>query len=282
MTKKKIIIILLVVAVLFGIVSYGIFDNSALGITNFTIKSERLPQAFDGYKIAQISDLHNAQIGEKNEKLINKLASTKPDIIAITGDVVDSRHTDIDVAINFAKKAVKIAPCYYVAGNHEARIENYEDFEKKLEETGVIILNDSQTTLKKGGQTITLAGLKDSTFQSGYTIYSSEEFMDIKLEHFAFDTKDFSILLAHRPEVLDVYAKHGFDLVLSGHTHGGQVRLPFIGCIAAPGQGFFPEYDCGLYQKDNTKMIISRGIGNSMVPIRLNNPPEIVLVTLTK
>ena len=282
MTKKRIIIFAVVVVLISAIVIWGIHDNSALSVTNYNIKSEKLPDNFNGYKIAVVSDLHNAKIGKNNEKLLSMLQSTTPDIIAITGDMIDSRHTNIDTAIEFAKKALEIAPCYYVAGNHESRIENYDDFEKNLEKTGVNILNDKQIKLENEGQTISLLGVKDSTFQKGHQLYTAEEFISSKLDNFEIDSNEYNVLLAHRPEIFDVYAKHNIDLTLSGHTHGGQVRLPFVGCLAVPDQGFFPKYDSGKYSQDKSTMIISRGIGNSMVPLRINNPPEIVLVTLSK
>ena len=282
MTKKRIMLLFIVFVLIVTFVIWGIHDNSALQVTKYTITSEKIPDNFNGYKIAVISDLHNAKIGKENEKLINMLESTKPDIIAITGDMIDSRHTNIEVSLNFAKEAVQIAPCYYVAGNHESRIEDYNDFEKKLSEIGVNILNDKQIKIEKEGQNISLLGVKDATFQKGHNIYSYDVFTDKKLKNFEFKSDEYTVLLAHRPEIFDVYSSYDIDLVLSGHTHGGQIRVPFIGSIAVPDQGFFPNYDVGLYTENNTKMIISKGIGNSMVPLRINNPPEIVLVTLTK
>lgn len=282
MTKKRIMLLFIVFVLIVTFVIWGIHDNSALQVTKYTITSEKIPDNFNGYKIAVISDLHNAKIGKENEKLINMLESTKPDIIAITGDMIDSRHTNIEVSLNFAKEAVQIAPCYYVAGNHESRIEDYNDFEKNLSEIGVNILNDKQIKIEKEGQNISLLGVKDATFQKGHNIYSYDVFTDKKLKNFEFKSDEYTVLLAHRPEIFDVYSSYDIDLVLSGHTHGGQIRVPFIGSIAVPDQGFFPKYDVGLYTENNTKMIISKGIGNSMVPLRINNPPEIVLVTLTK
>jgi len=280
--NKKRIIIAIVLAVISVFVIWGIHENSALQVTKYTITSEKLPDNFNGYKIAVVSDLHNAKIGKDNEKLVSMLKNTTPDMIAITGDMIDSRHTNIDVALEFAKRAVEIAPCYYVAGNHESRIEEYDDFEQDLAKIGVNILNDKQTKLEINSQTISLLGVKDATFQKGHKIYSYDIFTDSKLKNFEFKSDEFTILLAHRPEIFDVYASYNIDLTLSGHTHGGQVRLPFIGCLAVPSQGFFPEFDSGEYTQNGSTMIISRGIGNSMVPIRINNPPEIVLITLSK
>ncbi len=281
MSKKKKVIIAVVICLILALVIWGIHDNSALQTNVYTIVSKKLPDSFDGYRIAQVSDLHNAQMGKDNEKLIKMLKQNTPDVIAITGDVIDSRHTNIEVALDFAKKALEIAPCYYVAGNHESRIEEYDKFEQDLKDIGVVVLNDEQISLTKNGEKIELMGVLDPTFETDDLSVDGENVVRQKLDKMIFDDK-FTVLLAHRPELFEVYSSYDIDLVLSGHTHGGQVRLPFLGSLAVPSQGFFPKYDAGEYTNGKTKMIISRGIGNSMVPLRINNPPEIVLIELKK
>ena len=278
--KKKFILLAVVAAVLIGLVIWIAWGNTALELNTYTISSARLPQSFDGYRIAHVSDLHNAEMGEGNEKLLTMLREADPDIIAITGDLIDSRNTNVEIALQFAQEAMKIAPCYYVSGNHEARVNEYEELKTGLISAGVIILEDTQTEISIEGQTITLIGVNDPSFQTDYLFGDSETVMNSKLTELHTDGEAFTILLSHRPELFDTYADHDFDLVLSGHAHGGQFRLPFIGGMVAPNQGLFPEYDAGIYTDGNTNMLVSRGVGNSILPFRINNRPEVILIVL--
>ena len=265
------LVLLIIIAVL-----WGMWENTALQLNTISITDEKLPPAFDGFRIAQVSDLHNSQMGQGNEKLLSMLEACQPDIIAITGDIVDSTNTDVAVALAFAEAAVKIAPCYYVTGNNEARIEDLEVLLKGLTRLGVTVLQDEMLLLEHDGQTIVLMGVGDPDFQDG----TNRAVMDGKLQKLSTGGKAYTVLLSHRPELAELYEAYGIDLVLSGHAHGGQVRLPFVGGIFAPHQGLFPEYDAGLYTIGDTYMVVSRGIGNSAFPLRFNNPPEVVLITL--
>lgn len=130
------------------------------------------------------------------------------------------------------------------------------------------------------GETITLIGVNDPSYQTDYLFGDAETVMDTKLEELHADDDGFTILLSHRPELFDTYADHDMDLILSGHAHGGQFRLPFIGGLVAPNQGLFPKYDAGIYTEDNTSMLVSRGVGNSILTFRINNPPEVILIEL--
>jgi len=267
--KKRYWICLLLAA----IIAWGFYENTTLEINSFPVSSPTLPDAFDGFRIAHISDLHNAQFGENNQDLLRLLTDCKPDAIAITGDLIDSRNTNIHIAVHFAAEAAKIAPCYYVTGNHEARISEYPLLEQKLTDAGVTVLGNEAIPLEKDGKTIAIAGVEDPSFLGSVGFSAA-------LSQLA--SEGFTILLSHRPEYFEAYCQNGFDLVLSGHAHGGQFRIPLLGGLIAPGQGFFPEYDSGLYRKDNTNLAVSRGLGNSLFPFRLNNPPEILLITLLK
>lgn len=289
--KKRIIILAVVAAVLIGLVAWTVWGNTALELNTYTVTSDRLPVAFDGYRIAHISDLHNTEMGDGNKKLLNMLRTAEPDIIAITGDIIDSRNTDIEIALNFTEEAVKIAPCYYVTGNHEASLtkSEYLDFENRMTELGVVFLHDGEFVIEQNGENISLIGIIDPNFNSA----SSSVLTNVKYpiadvgrtmlpEHIkGLSTVDaFTVLLSHRPEYFKQYSEAGIDLVLSGHAHGGQFRLPFVGGLVAPNQGLFPEYDAGLYTEGNTNMIVSRGIGNSILPFRFNNRPEVILIEL--
>lgn len=279
MHKRKIWIITLC-ALCAALVTWIAWGNTALEINEYTVSGSDLPPEFSGFRIAQVSDLHNAQMGENNEKLLAMLDHAQPDLIAITGDLIDSRRTDIQVALDFAAEAVKIAPCYYVTGNHESRIADYSALKEGLEVLGVTVLEDSYILLEHGGASVMLYGVLDPSFKVPENADQDLQVMEQTLSQFAFQDEAYTILLAHKPEMFPAYCASKIDLILSGHVHGGQFRLPYWGGLYTPGQGFFPEYDAGLYRDGDTHMIISRGIGNSIFPFRINNPPEIILVTL--
>lgn len=278
--KKEFRSLAVTAAVLLALIIWIAWGNSALELNTYTINSPLLPDGFDGFRIAHVSDLHNTEIGKDNEKLLAMLQDAEPDIIAITGDLIDSRNTDVEVALQFIREAVKIAPCYYVTGNHESRISEYSVLKAGMETAGVVILEDARTEISLGGETITLIGVNDPSFRTNDLSGDSVTVMDAKLTQLHGDDNEFTILLSHRPELFDTYVKNNIDLVLSGHAHGGQLRLPFIGGLVAPHQGMFPEYDAGLYTEENTNMIVSRGVGNSIFPFRINNRPEVILIEL--
>ncbi len=278
--KKQIIILAVVAAVLIGLVAWTVWGNTALELNTYIVTSNKLPDAFDGYRIAHVSDLHNAEIGDGNENLLAMLRDAEPDIIAITGDLIDSRNTDVEIALSFAEEAMKVAPCYYVTGNHEARVSECDELKSSLTELGVVVLEDEKLSLEKSSETITLIGVNDPSYQTDYLFGDSETVMQNKLTELMSDDDEYTLLLSHRPELFGVYVECGADLVLSGHAHGGQFRLPFVGGLVAPNQGLFPKYDAGLYTDGNTNMFVSRGIGNSIIPFRFNNRPEVILIEL--
>ena len=257
-----------------------VWGNTALELNAYTVTSSQLPESFDGYRIAHISDLHNTQMGKNSNQLLTMLRDADPDMIAITGDLIDSRSTNVDIALQFVQEAVKIAPCYYVTGNHEARVNEYSELKNGLISAGVIVLEDDSAEIFIDGESITLIGVNDPSFQTDYLLGDSETAMQSTLSMLHADEVGFTILLSHRPELFDTYVDYDFDLILSGHAHGGQFRIPIIGGIVAPNQGFFPEFDAGIYTDGNTNMLVSRGIGNSIFPFRVNNRPEVILIEL--
>lgn len=278
--KKKKTIALAVIAVIVALVVWTAWGNTALQLNTYTISSEELPDAFDGYRIAHISDLHNAEMGDGNKKLLAMLREAEPDIIAITGDMIDSRNTNVAVALAFAEEAMLIAPCYYVTGNHEARVSEYEELKTGLEAVGVVVLDDARMELVLSSESITLLGVDDPSFYTDYLFGDAATVVSSKLAQLTTEEIGFTVLLSHRPELFDTYVESGMNLVFSGHAHGGQFRLPFVGGLIAPNQGLFPEYDSGLYTDGSTNMIVSRGIGNSLLPFRFNNRPEVILIEL--
>lgn len=253
------------------------WGNAAIQSTKIDIYGERIPAGLDGFTIVHVSDLHNAEFGTNNEMLLTEIKAASPDIIAVTGDLIDSRRHDIPKAMKFIDYAMNIAPIYYVSGNNEAWSGQYDELKERLLESGVVVLESEYATIEHGGVSLRLLGLSDPDF---LLRYDKSSLIDYQLKDMADGSGDYSILLSHRPELFDIYAEHDIDLVLSGHAHGGQIRLPFIGGLAAPNQGLFPEYAEGLHEINNTQMIISRGLGNSVFPLRVNNRPELIVATL--
>jgi len=280
--KKRTIILISVLACIAALALWIAWGNSALMVSEFSIQSERVPEGFSGYKIAQVSDLHNAEFGDNNADLLALLEARAPDIIVLTGDLVDSRKTDIAVASTFAAKASDIAPTYFVTGNHEARIDEYDSLRESLIAAGVTVLEDAAVTIERNGESISLLGIDDPSFQTDYLMGDATSVAQAALNALVDNQAAFTVLLSHRPELFDTYVDAGVDLVFSGHAHGGQFRIPFLGGLIAPNQGFFPKYDAGLYTEEDTNMVVSRGLGNSLFPFRVNNRPELVIVELNR
>ena len=257
-----------------------VWGNTALVRADVLVCSNGIPEAFDAYKIVQISDLHDAQIGENNEKLVAMTAEAEPDCIVLTGDFVDSSRFHPERSLSVAEALVKIAPVYYVSGNHEAIIPDaeYQALTDGLRALGVCVLEDESAELTRDGQSIRLIGLTDIGFHPG-TLEEKKDALRTALSALL-PEDEFSVTLAHRPELMDVYTECGAPLVLSGHAHGGQIRLPGIGGLIAPGQGLFPKYTEGKYEENGTTLVVSRGIGNSVLPLRVNDRPQIVVVQL--
>ena len=276
--KKTVLIVSGLIILCIGI--WALWGNTALEVNEYEIVSDRIPEAFTGFRIAHVSDLHNAEFGEGNCKLIELLSQNDPDMIVITGDLIDSCHTDIEIALEFARQAITIAPVYYVSGNHEARVCDYEDLKMGLSEAGVIVLENQKVEITREGERITLMGIDDPSFREDYLFGDSESVARQAIEGLQNESNGYTVLLSHRPELFDLYVETEMDLVLSGHAHGGQFRIPLVGGLVAPNQGFFPKYDAGQFTEENTTMIVSRGVGNSIIPLRLNNRPEIILTVL--
>ena len=276
------IFVLMIIAI--ALVAWLVWDNTRIVVTEIEIENAKLPESFDGYRIAHVSDLHNDEFGKDNEKLLTLIESAEPDMIAITGDLLDSRRTDTEKALNFVRQAVKIAPCYYVTGNHESREgKTYDQLEKEMIEAGVVVLRNDKLLLEKGGEAITVAGIDDPRFVLDTDKQAKmEDVIGKVLDGLLKDIpkERFTLLLSHRPELFELYCEYETDLILAGHVHGGQFRIPWIGGIIGPGQGLLPDYDAGLYREEDVCMVLSRGLGQSIVPFRVNNPPELVVITL--
>lgn len=276
--KAKILItIILILGILCPI--HFTYENTKLQITNYTITNESIPEYFNNFKIAQISDFHNTKNKTLTKDLVDEIKKQNPNIIVLTGDLIDANKIDIDTSINFIKEIKDISPIYFTTGNHEASISKYNTLKEKLEENNVIILESDCIQIKINESEINLIGIDDPRFINDSFI-EDKEIIKNEISNTKYNKDNFTILLSHRPEVFATYVENNIDLVLTGHAHGGQIRIPFIGGLVAPNQGLFPKYTSGIFEEENTEMIVSRGIGNSILPFRINNRPELVIVTL--
>lgn len=276
--RMKILMIIVLFMVIFSI--FSIWQNNSIVISNYDYENTNIPFDFNDFKIVQISDLHNKVFGKEQYKLLEKVECLSPDIIVITGDMIDRRRYNLENAMYFIDKAIKIAPIYYVSGNHEAWSGKYSEIKERLSEAGVYVIDDERIEVRKNNSSINILGVSDPAFITSSYI---DETDTSKLEEYLSswsDIKGFKILLSHRPELLELYSKNNMSLVFSGHAHGGQIRVPFLGGIIAPNQGFSPKYTSGGYSSYETTMFVSRGLGNSLFPFRIFNRPEIISVTL--
>ncbi len=289
--RKKYIKSALVLLIVIALLLFCSYQNRHLETTYYTYKAEQLGADLEGYRIVQISDLHNVKFGKNNQKLVDRIRECEPDMIVLTGDLVDSNHTNVDRAVQFVDEIVKICPVYYVTGNHEYWLEKseYDELMDGLVSAGVVILDNQVVEISRGDVKFRLVGLDDRSLADGTleALLSDESIRNNQAEQKEeiadnedSGEKELTVVLAHEPQYLARYAGTGVDLVLSGHAHGGQFRLPFVGGIVAPDQGFLPEYTAGEYYMNGTEMIVSRGLGNSVIPVRLFNYPEIVCVDL--
>ncbi|WP_161520451.1 metallophosphoesterase [Bacillus cereus] len=278
--KKKINRIVMIICILVGFTIFLYLQNNLISITEVKITSSKIPSSFKGYKILQISDLHNKKFGDNQDVLIQKMKSIDPDIIAITGDLIDSKSYDAEVSMQLIREMVKKYPVYFVTGNHEQWSGKYNSLEKELKKYSVNVLRNEHVGIRKGEQEINLLGIDDPEFGTGNRDEGNIIIDEIKKAKIEMQPDRYNVLLSHRPEFIKEYTNERLDLVLSGHAHGGQVRLPFIGGLVAPNQGVLPKYTAGLYVEQNTSMVVSRGLGNSIIPQRILNRPEIVVVQL--
>ncbi len=257
---------------LFCLAGFLYWQNNGLMLTKIT-HTKNVPQGLDGYKILQVSDLQNKTFGQNQEILLDKIRNATPDIIVITGDLIDRNRTDLEKAMTFVDGAAAIAPVYYVSGNHEHQSGCFEALSAQLVSAGATVLENGKSMIQKNGASLEIIGLADKRVNPYFAQVLPTLLKDGE------DTS-FQILLSHRPELFETYVQNDVDLAFTGHAHGGQIRLPFIGGIFAPNQGFFPAYTAGAYEKKNTSMVVSRGLGNSTFPFRIFNRPELVMVTL--
>lgn len=253
------------------------WENTSLQIARFDPVFTDLPTGFDGCRIVVLSDLHGAEFGENNEELFQTVADQSPEYIFYLGDLEDKyRGPEPGYAEAVAAGLTAIAPTYYVTGNHEWAIGDVPELKERLAAQGVTVLSNSFTTLERNGDTVVLAGIDDP---NGYADQKQPE--TVAAEVYAAYGDPFWLLLAHRNDRFEEqYSLLGADLVLSGHGHGGIIRLPFTDGLLSTNRTLFPSYTAGLYDKNGSALFVTRGLGNSGPSFRLWNRPEVAVVTL--
>lgn len=275
--------IIIAIAMLTGVFCY--YQNNKIVITNIKLKQK----INNKVRIAQISDLHSKEFGKNNYILYKKIIEQKPDIIVATGDLIDSSMKKLDEIIEFCSSINKDIPMYYILGNNEMRCSRVSEIVEKLKKNKICVLENEIESIEVKGNKINILGLEEKRIDEGELFYSkvnsrygTENIEKIfsRLERL----DGIKIVLSHYPENFEyveegAYSKYNFDIMFSGHAHGGQFILPGIGGIFAPGQGLFPKYYKGVYGEKN-KLIVSRGLGNSGFSLRLFNRPDLVIVDL--
>lgn len=264
-------IIAAVTAAVAAAIPYFYWENNSLTVTSYTYETQKAGKSLDGFKVVHISDLHNKRFGRKNSRLIKLIRAQSPDIIIISGDLADSRHTDIAAAVEFVSEASEVAPVYYTTGNHEHRLppETFGRLISGVRSAGGTVLLDETAVIERGDESLYITGLADPSLHTGIL----EDVMPQ-------EPGCLSLLISHQPQFIGLYAEAGADITFCGHAHGGQFRIPGIGGVIAPGQGFFPKYTEGMHFRGDKAVVISRGLGSSVIPSRINNRPEVVVVTI--
>lgn len=266
MKKHMMLIIFILLFIFLGIL---IFNSSKLTTTYYDYESERIPESFDGARIVQLSDIHCKSFGKNNEELVLTVNELQPDIIFITGDCIDKKHHDLTSLEQLFSGIRDTAPIYAISGNHECDDANlYGQLIALYNKYGISDLDDKEILWSKGDDSISVKGLGAFEYKLGW----DSNFMTRQNEDI------FSILLDHYPQ-LPHLSQYGYDIILSGHVHGGVIRLPYVGGILGNNGELFPEYDAGEYKLGSSTMYVSRGLGDTVIP-RINNNPEVVVITL--
>ena len=253
------------------------WSNYTIQTERFVFASPRLPAGFDGCVIVQLSDLHGADFGEDNRKLTEAVRELEPDFIFLTGDVLDRyRETPHSYAAGLGRALAGIAPTYFVTGNHEWALPDVPGLKRELEAAGVTVLSNEFVTLSRGGDEIVLAGIDDP---NGFADQKTPEALAEEVRGACGDP--FWLLLAHRNNYFENhYSLLGADLVISGHGHGGLIRLPFTDGLISVERTLFPSFTAGFYESHGGEVFVSRGLGNSGPSFRLFNRPQVVGLTL--
>lgn len=267
---------LIILALIAAAAAFLIKDSrDDLEISRYEVKSQKLPESFDGFKIVQLSDLHGAEFGEDGMGLVEKVKELEPDIIALTGDFVTDEG-DLAAVEKLAARLVKLCPVYFISGNHEFGSGLAVKVRNILERAGVKYLSNEYLTISRGEDGILLGGVEDPL---AYADMLSPDELAQKMNDAAPDA--FKILLGHRNYWMTEYPELPVDLIFCGHAHGGLIRIPGVGGLIGTDRRLFPDFDAGEYNNGRYTLIVSRGLGNSVPIPRVFNRPEIVCVELS-
>ncbi len=267
---------LIILALIAAAAAFLIKDSrDDLEISRYEVKSQKLPESFDGFKIVQLSDLHGAEFGEDGMELVDKVGSLEPDMIALTGDFVTDEG-DLAAVEKLAARLVKLCPVYFISGNHEFGSGLAVKVRNILERAGVKYLSNEYLTISRGEDEILLGGVEDPL---AYADMLSPDELAQKMNDAAPDA--FKILLGHRNYWMTEYPELPVDLIFCGHAHGGLIRIPGVGGLIGTDRRLFPDFDAGEYNNGRYTLIVSRGLGNSVPIPRVFNRPEIVCVELS-
>lgn len=267
---------LIILALIAAAAAFLIKDSrDDLEISRYEVKSQKLPESFDGFKIVQLSDLHGAEFGEDGMELVEKVKELEPDIIALTGDFVTDEG-DLAAVEKLAARLVKLCPVYFISGNHEFGSGLAVKVRNILERAGVKYLSNEYLTISRGEDEILLGGVEDPL---AYADMLSPDELAQKMNDAAPDA--FKILLGHRNYWMTEYPELPVDLIFCGHAHGGLIRIPGVGGLIGTDRRLFPDFDAGEYNNGRYTLIVSRGLGNSVPIPRVFNRPEIVCVELS-
>lgn len=262
-----------------------------LTVSKYKIRSNKIPTEFNRVKIVLLTDLHNNTFGKNNEDLLRRIRSEHPDYIMIAGDMlIGHNKADYYETLDFLKTLSKEFEIYYVNGNHEQRLAEgeetkdtiYKEYHDILEENGIHFVHNESIKIKRKDAMIQVTGLEIASdyYKKLKRPKMTNEY--IKKCIGKCDPKTYTILLAHNPMYFDYYARWGADLVLSGHIHGGIMRLPLLGGVISPQYILFPRFDSGRFEQDSSTMLLSRGLGVHTLKIRIFNRPEMMVFTLNK
>ena len=256
-----------------SIFPYLYLERLAVAVRRYRVPVRALPAAFEGFTILHMSDLHDKEFGSGGSELITLLSGERFDLVALTGDLVIGTRPMLTPALDLIAglRRISDAPIYSVSGNHDWRLERAAEFNERLREAGAHVLRNTSAAVERGKDRLWVVGVDDPV--------TRRALMSPALT--GVDRHSPRLLLAHSPHPYPLAMKHGMDLMLAGHTHGGQVRIPVLGAAFVPAMGFFPRFDYGLYNSDPTTLIVSGGLGESGLPIRFNMRPEVSIVTLT-
>ncbi len=282
------ILIIFALLIVFIVVD-SFYENRHFRITEYDIKNTKIPEGFEGFKLVVLSDLHNHVYGKANESLVEAIKKEKPDMVLFAGDILTAYgEGDFTPALSLVERIAGEYPSVMAFGNHEYRMvlypekykRNFSEYRELTKKAGATWLDNETSFLERDGKKLAITGLSldreyyrrlklkqmDKTYLDGICPFN--------------DRSIFQILLAHNPDYFPCYAEYGADLVISGHVHGGMIRLPFLGGVVSPMLKLFPKYDRGLYESGNSKMILSAGLGNHSIKMRINNPAELVVINL--